>query len=738
MTRAESEHPMIGASKILTVSYGTFSCTLEGFEDPFNTMKAIAEYFRDLAAEDRYFGAEPPTPDAAMLHRIAEREIQRRVEAKIQDNGVILRAAEIAEPTAPVAAPGPAAQPSPAVAPAGLLAEESVAAKLQRIRSAVARSAAAAAAAPVVEAAVIEDAVIEDEPVALSIEAPAESLRDQWEELDAAAEAAAAEEAAEAEADLREALEAEEPAFVADAPEEDEIILEAVVADAVEEVPAEEPVMEEAEEIRAETPEFDEIDIEAVGDVALPDDLADTLPEDLAPETAEDLPEAAEDELDEALVAALSAPSPEPLILTRPEAEAEADADLSEMLARLEDETSADTSVEAEEVVAYAEAPAADFVEDEAEVAAEDRDLEAVAATADETYDDEIFEDDAFAEAAKAAVPAEEPALEPFEDEIAPAAAEGQAWPADPEAPAGAPEVSDKLRRARARVIKVRRPDAPDAVLPPEDEADLQRELAAAATEAAEAGRRGESEGRTILESAAKGDEDVTRLLRQTNTEMEGAESKRRMSTLAHLKAAVAATVAELRAPNPAAGTGEPSRLERYRADLARVVRPRRAGDAAPTERPAPLVLVSEQRIDRPSNTDAVPTRVMPRRVSNGNLALDDEEPVAQVAADADNIFASSRSFAEFAERLGASEMPDLLEAAAAYTACFEGRPHFSRPHLMRHVAAVADDTEVGREDGLRSFGQLLRQGKIEKVKRGQFAITEMSYYLAEARRMMR
>jgi len=53
----------------------------------------------------------------------------------------------------------------------------------------------------------------------------------------------------------------------------------------------------------------------------------------------------------------------------------------------------------------------------------------------------------------------------------------------------------------------------------------------------------------------------------------------------------------------------------------------------------------------------------------------------------------------------------------------------------MKKVAAMSDDGHYTREDGLRSFGQLLRQGKIAKVRRGQYQITEQSRFWDETRR---
>ncbi len=72
---------------------------------------------------------------------------------------------------------------------------------------------------------------------------------------------------------------------------------------------------------------------------------------------------------------------------------------------------------------------------------------------------------------------------------------------------------------------------------------------------------------------------------------------------------------------------------------------------------------------------------------------------------------------------MGATELPDLLEATA-YLTFIEGKEQFSRPQLMTKVRIVQEDN-FSREDELRSFGQLLRQGKIEKISGGRLTVSD-------------
>jgi spore cortex formation protein SpoVR/YcgB (stage V sporulation) len=88
----------------------------------------------------------------------------------------------------------------------------------------------------------------------------------------------------------------------------------------------------------------------------------------------------------------------------------------------------------------------------------------------------------------------------------------------------------------------------------------------------------------------------------------------------------------------------------------------------------------------------------------------------------------SEGEFAEYAESVGAKSLSQLLEAAAAYMSYVEGRDQFSRPQLMTTVRQ-AEETESSREDRLRSFGQLLRDGKIEKTSGGRFTSSETNSF---------
>lgn len=83
---------MMNKNKILTVSYDTFSCTLEGFDDPIDTMKEIADFFQDLAASDTKFGVEPSQPDSEVTSDTTRREASRRPKAREHEDPVMQRA----------------------------------------------------------------------------------------------------------------------------------------------------------------------------------------------------------------------------------------------------------------------------------------------------------------------------------------------------------------------------------------------------------------------------------------------------------------------------------------------------------------------------------------------------------------------------------------------------------------------------------------------------------------------
>ncbi|OOY10452.1 hypothetical protein [Thioclava sp. F36-7] len=945
---------MVGASKILTVSYGTFSCTLEGFDEPFNTMKAIAEYFRDLAADDRYFGAEPPQPDAEMLHRIAEREIQRRVEAKIQENGVVLRqqdtllggeaaadeapapaqeeplvTSEVPQEAAPAAEapaqPKVAETPEPAAAPepiaeqheaevaaqhaepeAGFAQPETVAAKLQRIREAVAR-------ARVVQA---DSFAEEDEPVSVP-----EALLDRFEtepsseaedfgyDLDISGPLSAEEiepeasEPTQPEAEMPEAevaKEASAEAALEQIAEENEEVAE-VAREDEDVVTEEEPVAEadevEAEDIAAAEPDASEEDAADEAEAAFgPTDdqmgrrqaarrarrsakrakriaALKAAAEELGA-TEEETVEQAEEQTEETSADitvdadAPAAPRMRARVIkvrrreTIEAAAAEVAADASEEIPAQTDDAAMADSAE-DQAIPAAEQIDGDGAQQASEVAAEaEQEVEAEAELEAEAEDDdlaarlaaELSETTEEASPAPVAPQAEQPQdegdrdsrmpgrlspeaeadlmrelaalqmenlftgaeietadeapdeavaqadvyeglelpdidLSDLEDEsvdaplvltqdeaAAPEAEEPEATPATASLDAqnvlvlGNAIIAEEAE-AEAEMSEddtVAEDEAEDIsadVFAPEFDAEAADETEAEDAEAeaetvetADAEDTEEAEAPTEVaarETASLSEEEtdreaeVDRLLAEADKQAEVVETRRRFSAIAHLKAAVAATVADRLAKGQDTAKGgveDEDGSEPYRADLTQAVRPRRpvsSGETASRRpdpvRPAPLVLVSEQRVDAEEASEveeveqpvAQPAAaIRPRRVSAGQFAAaqgDDSEATPMNPEQA-------TSFAEFAESLGTQGLSDLLEAAAAYTSAVEGRPHFSPPQIMRKLSVMDDAADVPREERMRVFGRLLRQGKITKVKRGQYAITEASRYWDEAK----
>jgi hypothetical protein len=703
---------MVSTSKILTVSYGTFSCTLEGFDDSFETMKAIAEYFRDLASEDRYFGAEPPVPDAEMLARIAEREIARRVEAREERGGIVLRAAPygaVAAPLAPQAAPA-------AQSPAALAEVAPEAPHVQETAAAASEVAAAPVAENPVASPAVQEPVAMEEPVAHVAEA-SDSGADDWEDAtldDFSVETASV--ATMATPPLRHtAVPHPDPESVAAKLQR---IRDVVTKSAATPAPEAYSEDEHAESFLNETAQSFEAALD-LDDQASDDDM-----------------EGDDDEI-AALLSRLA--GEDKAERDAPPAPAEPvanDIDLREF-----DET------DLEDVAQTEDAPAAlDSVEDDPEP---------------DTAEAEEARTVAEVEQKQAVTPSR--VIKIKRSELEEAIAKGKLEQVEDDFEDTQSEEDAPV--ARLDLLQM----VPRGDLSPEDEAELRRELAAVEAELLDLNRdtnghaandddlaeldddtddeevtslfeddEAEDDAPLVLREPrdqlvkVKAEDDMSRLLAKAENALTEPESASRRNAIAHLRAAVAATKAE-----QSAGTTrlrDPA-YSSFREDLDNVVRPRRpVGEAAgatarPSEqRPAPLKLVAEQRVDLPQTRPS--EQVRPRRVSLAPMPDD-----AGDNAPATTVTVSEGGFDEFARKMGATALPDLLEAAAAYLVYVEGQSEFSRPQLMTKARQAAGSS-LSREDGLRSFGQLLRLGKIQKIRSGRFTASDDISFKPAARRV--
>jgi len=687
---------MVESSKILTVSYGTFSCTLEGFDDSFGTMKAIAEYFRDLAADDRYFGAEPPTPDVHMLAKIAEREITRRVDARTEDGGIVLRASQAIAPAMPpqVERPDPVQVAAAAVVAPSRMASTPTDHTLDDFQTAL--SDATADDMEPVAGPEAEDHV--SSPLVASGQAAPHGLT-----LDDMAPVAKAEAPAHPDAESVAAKLQRIRAVVGKA------------APKVEETDFAEDLTEIAKPVVAELP---------AALVADEDDAVDAAINEATFDVADAFEDEAHDE-DAAISSDMIAAA-----LADADGDYADDDDVDEMLAELslgDDQLAED--------IAEASAPAADSSDEDMMLS----NLQAKVAQATQPV--------APAAAEKPAIQAQIVRMRREKHEEAPVAEETAAVEADAFETDGFDEddfddadyaleeaaFEDTFEEDVANLAALDGVEEYDDIdgsdgttLSEDEEAALMEELAEVERDFAPAKAVPATAQKLRKPLPETDDATMSHLLNQTDQELNEPEGNRRRNAIAQLKAAVAATEAARQLGDK--GDTVSDAEDAFRDDLydavkteapvvpARPARPTRP--EAPTTRterprPAPLKLVASQRVDAQPEAP-----VQPRRVATAAPEVNASE---------------ATNFAEFAEEMGATSLSDLLEAAAAYTAFVEGSEDFSRPQIMKKVQ-LTTETEISREDGLRSFGTLLRQGRISKVRNGRFQVSEETRFRPESK----
>ena len=86
-------------NRVLSVSYGSFSVKLEGFDDPFSIMRRVTEYFRSIAAVDPTFGQKPLIEDLDGLEALETAGFNDDVSLETEGATITLRPKELEVPS---------------------------------------------------------------------------------------------------------------------------------------------------------------------------------------------------------------------------------------------------------------------------------------------------------------------------------------------------------------------------------------------------------------------------------------------------------------------------------------------------------------------------------------------------------------------------------------------------------------------------------------------------------------
>ena len=200
----------------------------------------------------------------------------------------------------------------------------------------------------------------------------------------------------------------------------------------------------------------------------------------------------------------------------------------------------------------------------------------------------------------------------------------------------------------------------------------------------------------------------MSRIMDRTDLQLDMEETRDGRDAFAQLKAAVAATEAARQLGDNGVLSRDVS--EMFRDDLGALEQ--REGKSR--GRGAPLRLVP----DSDGTGKSTLREVAPLNEAANRLRDIAEQSLARAESERE------RTFVDFVKEHTPSDLAEELEAAAAYLNFVDDERDLSRPQLIRLVQTVHND-EITREDGLRSFGRLLRQGRVLKQTNGRFRVAD-------------